>query len=440
MDFIVKLPHSHGYDSIWVVCDRLARAAHFIPCKEAMSAPELAWLFLDRIFRYHGLPESIISDRGSVFISRFWSELMALLQVDVRTSTAYHPRTDGLTERTNQTLEGYLRTYCSYQQDDWVDYLPVAEFAFNNAENASTKQSPFFALTGYHPVFEPRITESASVPAATDLASRLDILHAELKAELQHAQDAQALAFNRHVLPAPELQPGQLVWLLRRNIKTSRPTIKLDHRRLGPYPVFCKRGESSYQLTLPSYLSRLHPVFHISLLEPYSDPSEFRPHASPEPVELDPESDPALRIQDVLDARKIGHRFEYLTRYKDADASEDSWVPLSDFPSSLDSILERFHRRHPKAPRPHKTVLAQTFPGDPVISSPSSNIDSAATASTSTAAAIAALPPRVPDAAPRPPSPLAAPRQNLRVEYVPPEATIMRSGRVAKPPPRADSD
>ena len=107
MDFIVKLPVSHGYDSIWVICDRLTCAAHFVPCREAMNAPELAYLFLDRIFRLHGLPDSIISDRGSVFVSRFWKELTTL-QISSDTSTAYHPQTDSLTERTNQTLEAYL--------------------------------------------------------------------------------------------------------------------------------------------------------------------------------------------------------------------------------------------------------------------------------------------------------------------------------------------
>ena len=138
MDFIVKLPLSHGCDSIWVVCDRFTRAAHFIPTVETLKAPDLAWLFLDRIFKHHGLPESIVSDRGSLFVSRFWTELCKQLQIRPRPSTAYHPRTNGLTERTNQTLETYLRAYCSYQQDDWVDYLPMAEFAFNNLTNTST--------------------------------------------------------------------------------------------------------------------------------------------------------------------------------------------------------------------------------------------------------------------------------------------------------------
>ncbi|KAJ3527189.1 hypothetical protein NMY22_g9879 [Coprinellus aureogranulatus] len=166
MDFVVKLPKSREYDTIWVVCDRLTRAAHFVPCVEEISAPDLAWLFIDRIFRYHGLPDSIVSDRGSVLISNFWKALTTRLDVKLRHSTAYHPRTDGLTERTNQTLETYLRAYCSYQQDDWVDYLPLAEFIFNDAENSSTKTTPFFANYAYHPTFSPQIADISTVPAA----------------------------------------------------------------------------------------------------------------------------------------------------------------------------------------------------------------------------------------------------------------------------------
>lgn len=108
-----------------------------------MTAPDLTRLFLDRVFRLHGLPNSIISDRSSLFVSHFWRELTRLLQIDSHYSTAYHPQTDGLTEYTNQTLKTYLRAYCSYQQDDWNDFLPLAEFSFNSLENASTKLTPF---------------------------------------------------------------------------------------------------------------------------------------------------------------------------------------------------------------------------------------------------------------------------------------------------------
>ncbi|KAF5372651.1 hypothetical protein D9615_009824 [Tricholomella constricta] len=358
MDFIVKLPNSHSYDSILVVCDRLTRAAHFIPCTESMTASDLAWLFVDRIFRYHGLPDSIISDRGTLFVSNFWKELTSRLDIDARFSTAYHPRTDGLTERTNQTLEGYLRAYCSYQQDDWVDYLPLAEFVFNNSENSSTKHSPFYANYGFHPTFTPKLSEVSTVPAADDLALRLDQIHSELRAELQYSQDRQKRIFDTKVLPSPSYSPDQLVWLLRRNIRTTRPSLKLDHRRLGPFPVVRRIGLQTYQLRLPSYLSRLHPVFHTSLLEPYQDPSEFHPHSSPRPFQL---ADSTPSISNILDSRKIGHRYEYFVHWHSLPDSENSWIALSDIPTTANELIDRFHRRHPRAPRPHPITLQQHF-------------------------------------------------------------------------------
>jgi len=463
MDFIVKLPASHNYDSIWVVCDRLTRYAHFIPCQETLTAPDLAWLFLDRIFRLHGLPDSIISDRGSIFISKFWSELTSLLKIDIRTSTAYHPQTDGLTERTNQTLETYLRAYCSYQQDDWVDYLPLAEFAFNNLENSSTHQTPFFANYAYHPTFEPQITKRSTVPAAADLAARIDAIHAELQAELQFAQDTQAKYYNKKALPAPEFQPGQLVWLLCRNIKTTRPSMKLDHRRLGPYPIIRKINSSAYLLRLPSYLSRLHPVFNVSLLEPYSDPSDFHTHASPLPFDLT--EDPANDIKSILDCRKIGHRYEYLVRWKSLPESEDSWIPLSDIPTPFNELIERFHRRHPRSPRPHSFDINKNYNILSITdySSTSSSLQvPPSSAVPSESPEPSSMPPEPPKpssiptkppepssvpsvptvaavspAVARPPSP-AAVRQRLRSEYVPPTQTTTRTGRVSRPAERLD--
>ena len=212
MDFIVKLPVSHGYDSIWVVCNHLTHTAHFVPCNETISAPDLAWLFLDRIFHLHGLPSSIVSDHGSVFVSNFWQAL---------TSTPYHLQVDGLTEHTNQTLETYLHAYCSYQQDGWVDYLPLMEFTFNNLENASTHQTPFFANLTFYPTFEPQIMECSMVPAAENLTQWLIQIHEELCTELEFAQKSQAWYYDQHCLPAPEFKKDQLIWLLHHNIKTT---------------------------------------------------------------------------------------------------------------------------------------------------------------------------------------------------------------------------
>jgi transposase InsO family protein len=447
MDFIVKLPLSHGYDSIFVVCDRLTRAAHFIPCRESMTAPDLAWLFLDRIFRLHGLPHSIVSDRGSLFVSNFWRSLMTLLKVDLRTSTAYHPQTDGLTERTNQTLEAYLRAFCSYQQDDWVDYLPLAEFSFNNLENSSTHQTPFFANLAYHPTFEPQLAQHTTVPAAKDLAQRLDQIHTELRAELEHAQSLQSKYYNAHHIPDPNFKEDQLVWLLRRNIKTTRPSDKLDHHRLGPYRVIKKIGSSAYLLQLPSYLARLHPVFHVSLLEPYKDPSEFHPHSDPTPFSI-PDESPS--ISSILDCRKVGHRYEYFVSWKNLPSEENSWIPLSDIPTFNNELVDRFHRRHPRAPHPHPITISKHFsplpdplpyiPIPELTTNPSSVSDPPPPDPASIPASAVPLPPAVvPPAMPRPPSPPPV-HQNLTSVYKPPAQTTTRSGRVSKPAERLDPE
>ena len=152
MDFIVGLPESNGFTLIWVVVDRLTKMAHCIPMVTGKESPpkDLAIAFAREICRLHGLPSDIVSDRGFVFISGFWKELMKHLGVDLNLSTAFHPQTDGQTERVNQVLKGYLRHYTSFQQDDWAELLPLAEHAYNTATSESTKVSLFFANYGFN--------------------------------------------------------------------------------------------------------------------------------------------------------------------------------------------------------------------------------------------------------------------------------------------------
>lgn len=154
---------------------------------------------------------------------------MSLVGTKMRPSTAYHPQTDGLTKHTNQTLETYLRTYTSYQQDDWVNYLALAEFSFNNHVNTSTQQTPFYANLGYHPDFKIKLTERTTNPVATDLANRLQEIHKELHLELEQANEYMTKYYNHRHLDTPDFKLGDYVWLLRRNIKTTRPSNKLDY-------------------------------------------------------------------------------------------------------------------------------------------------------------------------------------------------------------------
>jgi transposase InsO family protein len=167
MDFITKLPVSGGYDSIMVVIDLLSKVTHFIPCKETYTAEQLARLFRAHIFKLHGMPEKIISDRGPTFVSEFWRKIMHSLHITPGFSTAYHPQTDGQTERMNQVLEDYLCHFCSYYQNNWVTILDIAEFSINNLDSASLGTSPFFFANRFHPKFSV-LTKNSGIHALDD--------------------------------------------------------------------------------------------------------------------------------------------------------------------------------------------------------------------------------------------------------------------------------
>jgi len=147
----VGLPKSDGYTKIWVIVDRFSKMAHFIPLRTEEHIKELALTFVKDVWHLHGLPESIVSDRDTRFTSKFWTSLMQLLQVKLNLYTAFHPQSDRQTERDNQILEQYLRSYYSYQQDDWVSLLPFAEYAYNTSMSESTKASRFEINYGFSP-------------------------------------------------------------------------------------------------------------------------------------------------------------------------------------------------------------------------------------------------------------------------------------------------
>ncbi|MBW0584252.1 hypothetical protein O181_123967 [Austropuccinia psidii MF-1] len=154
MDSITQFPLSNKFDSILVVVDRFSKMEIFMPAYGEITALDIAQIFISHVFSKHGLPVSIVSDRGSLFFSSFWTHLCQQLKISRDLSTAFHSETDGQTERVNQILEQYLWMYVSYHQDDWYTWLSLAEFSYNNAEHSSTKQSPFFTIYGRNPSFD----------------------------------------------------------------------------------------------------------------------------------------------------------------------------------------------------------------------------------------------------------------------------------------------
>jgi hypothetical protein len=187
MDFITDLLSSKAFDSIFVVVDRLTKMAHFMPCNKTVTSEETARLFMDNIYKYHGLPDDIISDRGSQFTSKFWQSLFKILKVKIKLPSAYHPQTHEQTERVNKILKQYLRCTINYHQDNCTELLPLAEFAYNNTIQGSTQYTLFFANYGYHPKFDQFDFNKVENPAAEDLTTQLSETHTEMKDKLLEA-------------------------------------------------------------------------------------------------------------------------------------------------------------------------------------------------------------------------------------------------------------
>jgi len=207
MDFIVGLPKSDGYRKISVIVDRFSKKAHFIPLRNEEHIKELALRFVKDIWRLHGLPESIVSDRDSRFTSKFWTSLMQLLQVKLNLSTAFHPETDGQTERVNPTREEYFRSYCSYQQDDWVSLLAFAEHVYNTSMSESTKASPFEINYGFSPQtpWSGIVLDNKGIHPDSELVVKdWEGTWQEIRETIKQAQERQRKWHDQKRQPAPE--------------------------------------------------------------------------------------------------------------------------------------------------------------------------------------------------------------------------------------------
>jgi len=267
MDFITDLPQSEGYDTIPVVIDRLTKMCHFIPCSKDLDARQFAYLFMKEIVRLEGLPQDIISDRPTLFTSDLWKETTGKLGSERRLRTAFHPQRDGQTEWTNAILEHYLQAYINYQQDHWCGYLPLAEFAYNNGHQETIKNTPFFANYGINPKYE---MIGHMIKGKQTKPEEMTQLHESLRSEMVAAQLREKEYYDLHGKPDPNLRSGDMVWLLPGNIKSTRPSKKLDYKKIRPFKIVAKIGTSAYKLALPPTMA-IHNTFHISLLEPYQD-------------------------------------------------------------------------------------------------------------------------------------------------------------------------
>lgn len=358
MDFIDQLPLSNSFTSILVIIDRLSKQGIFIPTVNECTSQDLARLFLIHVFSKHGIPNHITSDRGPEFTSHFFKSLGSLLDIKLHFTSGYHPEGDGQTERVNQTLEQYLRIYCNFQQDNWSELLPLAEFAYNNAPNATTGISPFFANKGYHPNLDVHTEQTITSLQARAYALDLHEVHESLREQIKNAQERYEVAANRNRLPAPHYRIGDKVYVKSTNLPSRRPSKKLDDKNLGPWEIIGQHGPNAFTLKLPNYMSRVHPVFHVAQLEPaFDNPYEGRTEPAPEPT-YDDEGNAYFPVAEILDS-KYDYRFKCQLRYfvrwegYTSHEREREWVSAEDYDFD-EEIVIAFHTQYPDKPGPAK--------------------------------------------------------------------------------------
>ncbi|MCO5576289.1 hypothetical protein L7F22_030098 [Adiantum nelumboides] len=341
MDFIIRLPTTRGgYDSIFVVVDRLTKQAHFLPVKMTDSALTIARLFVKEIFRLHGMPKSIVSDRDSKFTSHFWRATFESIGTQLCMSTAFHPQTDGETERVNRILEDMLRMYVNENQSNWNEYLPLVEFAYNSSYHTSIRMTPFEAMYGYNcPTPINFLNSRNKVELSHEMLEKMDNELAKIRGNIREAQKRHKLYYDKKHRVV-EYEIGDMVFL--KVIPEKFHLILGKDRRLsprfaGPFKILKRIGSLAYKLELPSHV-KVHPVFHVSLLKKYV-PNVH--HVLQDNSKLKDDGTLSVEPDLVLD-RRVKHLrnrdiVELLVKWQNYSVEDASWVDLSvlqsEFPS-----------------------------------------------------------------------------------------------------------
>ncbi|MCO5605646.1 hypothetical protein L7F22_059829 [Adiantum nelumboides] len=349
MDFIFGLPKSiHGNTGIWTIVDRFSKQAHFIPVKKTIKAHQMATLFISQVFKYHGLPTSIVSDRDPRMTSNFWKGLFENLGTRLNFSSASHAQTDGQSEIANLTVLDLLKAYVTEvdQRSQWEKYLPLLEYAYNNTVHTSTVKAPFEVIEGRSnsPLL---LMVHGKIFAADEYSRDLKESFQKIKEGISIAQQKQKAAANKH---RRALAFKENDWVLLkfpkarlRHTTGKNPTghqkyyAKLAKRYYGPFQILKPINEMAYQLKLPKHWL-IHNAFHVSLLKPYKgEPPKEAITEDPPEVEgqeevLQPES--MLRHEDkVLRNGKIIRR--YLIKFKNYPFEDAKWMQGTQLKDSL---------------------------------------------------------------------------------------------------------
>jgi len=335
MNFITKLPTLKDsawgvkFDSILTIVDRLTKYTMFIPFKKTTTASVLTYTILQELINNHRLPKEFITDRDKLFTSKFWETLTAELGINHKMSTAYHPQTDGQSKQMNQTVETYLRHYVNRNQNNWVQLLPTAQFAYNNTQNETTEETPFRANYEYNPKVwrELQAHGSQSQKAILDIAE-IKKLHKDLTNRIQQQTEQ-----------TTEVKPFMVeerVYLRTDNIHIKQRSKKLNNKSIEPFEIKRNIKGLSYKLDLPKKM-RIHPVFHASMLQCCNQSIPLQ--TTETSVKLNKE----YQVENILEKRMISGKTHYLIKWKGYNTSENTWEPIENL-NGCARTLQHFER------------------------------------------------------------------------------------------------
>jgi hypothetical protein len=350
MDFIGPLPKTdEGFDFIWVVICRFSSMVHLVPIAMTTGATDLAARYIYDIIRLHGVPESIVSDRDPRFTAKFWEEVQRLLGTKLMMSTAFHPQTDGATERANRTVNGIMRAVIAPDQKDWVRKLPMVEFAINSAQGKSTGYAPFELNYTYVPTLRGLLDRIPATlkPGVRNYASKAQENLLEAHDAIIAARVDQTHFANRKRRPEPQYKVSDRVWLSTENLTMPKGRArKWLPKFIGPFTIIEAQPESSnYVLDLPMEMSvrNIHPRFHASKLRPAvpNDDQIFPKRDAQYAYDYGEADDMEWGVDQILSHRWKGRSVEFLVKWTLGDTT---WEPLRgvDELEALDRYLELF--------------------------------------------------------------------------------------------------
>jgi len=362
MDFIVDLPLSNGYDSILTVIDRHSKAIILAPCHKTITAEQTSQLLIDYVWKRTGFPLMIISDQGPQFVAQVTQELWRKLGIKQKLSTAFHLQTDGESEQVYQEIEQYLRICGNFQQNDWATLLPIIEFAHNARPHRSTHKSPFEVWYGIHPTFKPPLQLQTRLQSADERVQYLKEMRKEVTAALHLA--AQEMKSGGPAKPLHTFHKNDLVLLEATNLQTTHPKAKLAPCRYGPFQVIWA-SPTNCKLELPPQM-RIHPVFHNSLLKPYTETTAHGPNFTRPPPEIIGEEEGHYEIEKILQSRPTRNRksTQYLVHWKGYTDASCTWIPAKELTHAKE-LVEQFEAMQKAAQQAKEGIRALQEQGKP---------------------------------------------------------------------------